>query len=96
MSGEAQTIKDKFDELTEKVNELNNACAELDGQKKALAKERDSCYEELRELGIKDPEDTDKLRKHIAIRKKKLGKAIDKKISEVEDGLNKLEVSNEQ
>lgn len=91
MSGETPTLRDKFNVLTKKVDTLNKECAELDGQKKALAKEREGCYEQLRELGVKNPEDTDKLRKYIRIRKKKLEKAIDKKTSEVEDAIIKLE-----
>jgi len=91
MSEETPTLRDKFNDLTEKVDKLAKGCAELDGQLKALAKEREGCYERLRELGVKKPEDHDKLKKHIVIRKKKLNKALDKKISEVEAALDKLE-----
>ena len=90
MPKQNRTLREQYGELQEKSEKLKREINQLSGEHKEKVRQRISCLEELKELGIKKPEDEGEFKKQLSVRKKKLYTLIDTSIKDIEIALEKI------
>lgn len=84
------TVRDFYQELKTKRAQLVAQRERLAGKVEQQKKERARRIKRLKELGVKNPENEAKLKKHISEESKALLKDIKQKIKEIDDGIARL------
>lgn len=91
MSGKGPRLTDQFKELKRQVQYLKDLRAQHTGTLQEKKERRDECYERLKTLGVKKPENPKSRRELILAKKKDLLKRIKTKRKAVEDAVARLE-----
>jgi uncharacterized protein YaaN involved in tellurite resistance len=84
------TVREHYQELKTKRRQLESQRERIAGKIEEQKKERARKIKRLKELGVKNPEDEDKLKKHISRESKALLAEIKRNIKEVDDGIARL------
>jgi chromosome segregation ATPase len=88
-------LTDRYKELKKKMGRLKETHSVYTGTLEEKKKQRDACYDELRELGVKKPQDPEARAAYIRKRKQELLRTIKSKEKEVDDACSRFDELDE-
>lgn len=90
MSKKTQSVREVYEDLTSKAEQLKSLRDERFGQLEEKKKQRADVVADLKELGVKNPDDLESVKEHVSELGKKLVKVMRNRIGEIDNAIEQI------